>query len=103
MTALPLYLTGKIRQHEADALRQQILTQLDDGGLTIHADGLEEIEVGPLQVLLCGAAEAARRRLPCHLDINAVPAVDRCLSAVRLPAAANLFTLIPTTEVSVKP
>jgi hypothetical protein len=72
--------------------------QLAAGALRIEAVDLEAIELGPLQVLLCAAAEARRRALPCELDMLALPAMEASLAAVRLPGAASHFTLTPLSD-----
>jgi hypothetical protein len=98
MTATTLVLTGHLRQSDTETLRRQAMACIEAGALVLAADGLESIEVGPLQVLLCAASQARQLGLPCKLESDGRPAVENCLAAVRLPAAATFFTLIPTTE-----
>lgn len=93
MTARPLCLSGRLRQADAPHLQQQAMAQIENGALILQADSLEAIDFGPLQVLLCAAAEARRLGLPCQLDARATPAMDRALAAVRLPDAATHFTI----------
>lgn len=98
MTATPLVLTGHLRQSDAENLRRQAMAQIETGALVLSAQGLTSIEVGPLQVLLCAASEARRLALPSELHGGETTALDKCLASVRLPAAAEFFTLIPATE-----
>lgn len=98
MTATPLVLTGHLRQSDTETLRRQAMACIEAGALVLSADGLESIEVGPLQVLLCAASQARQLGLPCQLASDGSTAVDNCLASVRLPVAAQFFTLIPATE-----
>ena len=100
MNAPPLCLTGMLRQSDASNLRDLALAQIENGAVVIRDNGLEGIEFGALQVLLCAAFDADRLGLSCHLDASAAPASDRCLAALHLPDAATFFTISPLTEVS---
>lgn len=100
MNLPPLCLAGTLRQSDASLLRDLALAQMDSGAVVIRDDGLEAIEFGALQVLLCTASDADRLGLSCQLDAAAVPAFDRCLAAMCLPDAAAFFTIAPTKEVS---
>jgi len=101
MTVIPLTLTGRLRQSEAEDLRRQAMAQIDAGALFVSAEGLESIELGPLQVLICAAAEARQLGLPCQLGGAGISAINTSLGAVRLPDASRFFTLVQSTEMSV--
>lgn len=103
MFAEPLCLTGTIQQADAEGLRHQCLGQLAGGGLAIRAEALNDITLGPMQVLLCAAVEARKRGLPCRLQADAAVVFDRCLAAVRLPESSTYFSLVPHTEMQVAP
>ena len=100
MTGIPTPLSGSLRHSDVQPLRDWAMTRILSGGLTIEATDLDEIETGPMQVLLAAAAEARRKGLPCALSEPAVPAVDRRLAALRLPPADRFFTIIPQTAVT---
>lgn len=103
MTVTPLCLTGTLRQSDADPLRGQAIAQIAGGALRVQARNLEAIEFGPVQVLLCAAAEAKRLGLSCQMDDGAAAVVTSALAAVRLPDAAHFFSIVPATEMSVTP
>ncbi len=101
MTAMPLCLSGRLRQSDAPVLHQQTLAQIENGALILQADSLDAIDLGPLQVLLCAAAEARHLGLPCQLEAGAAPAIDCALATARLPDAATYFTITHTAQAEV--
>jgi len=90
--------SGTLRHSDAQPLLEWAQAQLAAGALRIDAMNLDAIELGPLQVLLCAAAEARGRGLPCELDPTALAAVEASLAAVRLPDAASHFTITPLSD-----
>lgn len=102
MTQTPLKLFGTLRQSDAEDLRQRVLQQIEAQGLAICADGLEAIEVGPLQVLLCAAQHARQLGLPCQIEGRGVSVIDACLASVRLPAASQFFNTPSHPDMSVQ-
>ena len=103
MSLPPLCLAGTLRQSDAADLQTLALAHLDTGAIAIRDGGLAAVECGVLQVLLCLSRDARRLGLPCTLDASAVPAIEHCLAALHLPAAATFFTIVPTTEMSATP
>jgi hypothetical protein len=101
MTPSSLCLTGTVRHSDTDTLRNQSLACLEQGGLCLLDDGLTEIESGPLQVLLCAAAEARNRALPCELDASATQVFNSALGKLHLADAQNFFTIISDRQAPV--
>jgi hypothetical protein len=102
MTPPPLRLTGHLKQSDTEILRQQAMVQIATGGLFLSDEGLDSIEVGPLQVLLCAASQARQLGLPCQLETSESTAVEKALASVRLSPATRFFTLVPFTKKAVQ-
>lgn len=104
MTMQSLGLSGQLRQADAAALAEQLRGLLDaaddSGAVDLGLSDVTALEFGPLQVLVCAAAEARKRGLNFRVT---APADGPIRTALTVHALHDALTISPADAAQDEP